>query len=139
MTTSNFTTVSQQLVIESPEPCRGLPVTHYEWTTLKTKIECFRKKKSFLDSCGWKDIGMVFLGIALATFISLWLPGYSSFYFKAIAWVVIIISLLLWLCFMFFQYQLDKKDDEKNTITADGILEIMNMIEVNRTAIDKKL
>lgn len=137
MTNSSFT-VSQQLVIESPEPSRGLPITHYEWTTLKTKIECFRKRKSFLDSCGWKDIGMVFLGVALATIVSLWIPGYSSLYAKAIAWTVIVISVLLWLCFVFFQYQLDKKDNEKNTITADGILEIMRLIEVNRTTVDKK-
>jgi hypothetical protein len=137
MTKSTFT-LSQELVIESPEPSRGLPVTHHEWATLKTKIECFRKRKSFVDSCGWKDIGMVFLGVALATFVSLWLPGYSSSYAK-IAWAVICISLLFWLSFIFFQYQLDKKDSEKNKITADGILEIMDLIEINRATFNKKL
>jgi hypothetical protein len=41
------------------------------------------------------------------------------------------------MCFVFFQYQLDKKDDEKNTITAEGILEIMRMIEANRANTNK--
>src|SRR5690242_478846 len=109
MTNSTFT-VSQQLVIESPEPSKALAISHHEWATLKNKVELFRKKRYFVDSCGWKDVGMVFLGVALTTFVSLWLPGYSSFYAKAIAWAVIIASMLLWLCFVFFQYQLDKRD-----------------------------
>src|SRR5437016_1025356 len=83
--------------------------------------------KSFIDSCGWKDLGMVFLGIALATFVSLWLPGNPVSNTK-VAWAIIGVSVLLWLCFIFFQYQLDKRDNEKNTITANGILVIMQMI-----------
>ncbi len=135
MTNSSFT-VSQELVIENPEPCKGLPISHYEWSTLKTKVELFRKKKSFMDSCGWKDVGMVFLGVTLTTLVSLWLPGYSSFYVKAIAWAVLGVSAFLWFCFVFFQYQLDKKDSEKDIITADSILEIMGLIEINRASLN---
>jgi hypothetical protein len=134
MTNSTFT-VSQELVIEAPEPSKALPVSHHEWSILKDKIKLFQNSRSFVDSFGWKDLGMLFLGVALATFISLWLPGYVALNFKVIAWVVIISCLLLGGCFIFFQYQLDKKNDEKSAITAESILEIMSLIEANRTCL----
>jgi hypothetical protein len=137
VTNSNFT-VTKELVIESPEPSKALPVSHHEWLTLKTKVEHFRKKKHFVDSCGWKDIGMVFLGVALTTAVTIWLPGYSTSSYETIAWVIVVTAIILGGCFVYFQYQLDKKDSEKNTITADGILEIMSLIEGNRAPTDKK-
>ncbi len=94
MTNSSFS-VNKKLVIESPEPSKALPVSHQEWFILKTKVEFFRKKKSFVDSCGWKDIGMVFLGIALTTAVTVWLPGNPSSSYKTIAWVIVAAAIFL--------------------------------------------
>lgn len=132
--TNTFTVASQQLVIDPPEPSKGLPISHHEWLTLKSKVKTFQKNKSFINSFGWKDFGMLFLGVALATFVSLWVPGYISFNSKIIAWAVIGVCSLIGFCMIFFQYQLDKNFNDKDAVTATNILEIMELIEINRAA-----
>lgn len=134
---ASFTTVSQQLVIDIPEPSKGFPVSHHEWVSIKNKISFLREEdKTFFDAFGWKDFGMVFLGGALTILISFWLPpGYPSQNVKLIAEILMIFLAMVGIGCVCFQYQLDKKSRESNKTKAENIIDIMSLIEKNRSCL----
>ena len=134
---SNFS-ISHELVIETPEPSRGFPVSDHEWEKLKNKVGLLQKKRSFLDSFGWKDIGMVFFGITLTTFVSFWLPGYSEPSQQKMALIIMGFSFLFGVCCTLFQYQLASKEDDNINTNASNIIELMDLIEKNHSNQTKK-
>lgn len=121
------------VIIERPGAITGFPISHAEWKKLKNKIELLQKKRSFWDSLGWKDIGMILWGAFLSILISFWIPGYSDSIFQ-IARVMAPLIFILALACTLFHHQSAKKDDENINSKVQHIIEIMELIESNYTS-----
>lgn len=131
MSNADISLTRGEVLMVSPESKTGFPIRHDDWEKMQVKIRSLQKKRSFWRSFGWKDIGMLFLGIGLTSIISFWLPGYTDPHQHTIAALIMIISFLFGGCCIFFQHQLISKEDENINVTVSNIIELMDFIAVD--------
>lgn len=131
MDDSQVTLVPSKVLMTGPESKTGFPMTHDNWNKIKNRVADLKIKSSFYRSFGWKDLGMIFFGVAITTLISFWLPGYSEPHQFIIASIICTTSFIFGAILIFFHYQLNAQTIEHTNTKVSHVVEIMELIEID--------
>jgi len=111
---------SQDYEIIPPQKQRSYPISIKEWELIKKKINDVKNQANY-----WHDIGLLLIGAALTTFITIFITDFTSNLHLLVCWFIFFLTSISGGLAFFFGSQSQKIQNK----TKEDVIEFMNTIQ----------